>query len=166
MTPAVFAIDASAMKQLQDDVFAPMAFLTIVQDDAEAMALDRVCPYALGAAVFASKNHGEKLARSIDAGLVLVNDIIVPLSDPRVALSPRHRSGHGVTRGEAGLLAMTKLKVVCQRSGKWRPHFDPMVPEDAAIFESYLNYAHGEGFGHRVQSLFKLISALMRRGKS
>jgi len=165
MTPMLVEATAAAMRRFEADVFAPFAAMAAVSSMDEAVELDRHCPFALGAAVFTSEAAGRALASRIDAGLVIVNDAIVPLSDPRVALAPRHRSGYGVTRGEAGLLAMTRLKVVCRRSGRWRPHYDPMSPQDREIFEHYLRAAHGRGAGNRVRSAFRLFAGLAKRGK-
>jgi hypothetical protein len=60
---------------------------------------------------------------------------------------------------------MTTTKVVTQRSGRWRPHYDTPRPDDAALFRDYLGLVHGGDLRNRFNSLRKLIANIMRRKK-
>ena len=59
------------------------------------------------------------------AGSVVINDLIVPTVDPRLAFGGRGLSGFGVTRGAEGLLGLTVVKSIALRHGRFRPHFAP-----------------------------------------
>lgn len=100
-------------------------------------------PYALGAAVFGPEAEARALAARIRAGVVVVNDLIVPTADPRLPFGGRGWSGYGVTRGAEGLLSLTAVKAVSVRRGRWVPHLDPAHPEDARLFRGYLAAIHG-----------------------
>lgn len=129
--------------------------------DSEEEALElAVSEYALGATVFGSEPGASEFAKRIRAGVVVVNDMIVPTADPRLAFGGRGRSGFGKTRGAAGLLEMTIEKSVITRRSKWRPHLLPARAEDAEIFRAYIELAHGS---RKLAAAGRLVKAILRR---
>ncbi len=144
---------------LMEDIFAPIVLLQEVPSIEQALAIDRLCPYALGASVFGRPSTARPLAERIDAGCVVINDMLVPTADPRVDFGGRRASGFGVTRGPEGLLQMTALKTVLERTGRRRPHFAPVGPEEGELFAGYLALMHGSGWGHRWRALWQMIRA-------
>jgi acyl-CoA reductase-like NAD-dependent aldehyde dehydrogenase len=167
LTPLVVADATPDMRLMSADVFAPILSLTRVAGDEEALAAAARCPYALGATVFGKRRGAEVLAGKVRAGCVVVNDMIVPTADPRLPFGGRGRSGFGVTRGVEGLLAMTSIKSIAVRRGRWLPHFEPAHPDDARLFAGYLRMAHGGSWRERIASAVDLIrTALNRRRKA
>ena len=79
------------------------------------------------------------------AGVVVINDVIVPTADPRLPFGGRGRSGFGVTRGAEGLLELTVPKVVAVRRGRRLFHLEAPHPGDAELFRAYLNLTHAGG---------------------
>jgi acyl-CoA reductase-like NAD-dependent aldehyde dehydrogenase len=147
------------------DARAPAAVSIVpVADVEQALALDAECPYALGASIFGSREASARVAARVNAGCVVINDVIVPTADPRLPFGGRGRSGFGVTRGAEGLLEMTRVKAVSTRTGSFRPHLAPPHPLDAELFRHYLAAAHGESFAARVRGAFDVIRTLIRRG--
>ena len=69
-------------------------------------------PFALGVTIFGSERKARELVPQLDAGVAMINDVIVPAAHPEVALAARGASGFGATRGAEGLLEMTRPKVV------------------------------------------------------
>jgi acyl-CoA reductase-like NAD-dependent aldehyde dehydrogenase len=133
--------------------------VTYFDDDDEALALAE-SEYALGATVFGREPGASEFAKRICAGVVVVNDMIVPTADPRLAFGGRGRSGFGLTRGAEGLLEMTALKSVITRRGKWRPHLLPPKPGDAEIVRAYIELAHGP---RKLSAAGRLVKAIVRR---
>ena len=140
---------------LRRDLFAPIVSLLPYEDLGDAVAADAACPYALGASIFGPRNEAEALSRRLRAGSVTINDLIVPTADPRVPFGGTGESGFGVTRGDEGLLAMTRPQTVMHRRGTWRPHFD-LTRSNAALFDAYLQLAYGPIRG-RAAALSDLI---------
>lgn len=164
--PLVLAGASSSMRLLHLDVFAPVMSLITVSDDLEALENLWQCPYALGATIFTRDEAvARKLAQQIHAGLVVVNDMIVPSADPRIPFGGRGRSGFGVTRGAEGLLEMTTSKVVTIRRTKVLPHLETQRVNDAEIFANYLMAVHARGLGKRFAAMRNLLglTALRRR---
>lgn len=158
VAPLLVAGASTSMRLLHEDVFAPVMSLVTVTDDHEAVEMARQCPYALGAAIFSrDETAARELAQRIHAGLVIINDLIVPSADPRIPFGGRARSGFGVTRGAEGLLEMTVPKVVSVRRSKFLPHLDKPSLNDSELFKNFLLLAHGRGFAKRFAALKNVL---------
>lgn len=142
-TPVVAFVDQETASIFHGDFFFPVLSVMHVADDAEAIAADAACSYALGATIFTrSELAAEHLAANIRAGCIVVNDVIVPTADPRIPFGGSLRSGHGVTRGAEGLLEMTRVKVVQTRLGGIPPHLSGEVPPPALLL-ALIRVLHG-----------------------
>jgi acyl-CoA reductase-like NAD-dependent aldehyde dehydrogenase len=165
--PLIVAGASTSMRLLHEDVFAPIMSLVTVTDDFEALEMARHCPYALAATIFTrDEQAANKLARQIHAGLVIVNDMIVPSADPRIPFGGRGHSGFGVTRGAEGLLEMTVPKVITLRRTRFLPHLDAPAATDAELFQQFLVAAHGRGWSKRLEALNNVCRLMIRRPRS
>jgi len=140
--PLLVAGATARMRVAQEDLFAPVAALIVVNGIEAALAEAIACPYALGASVFGPPMTAFAVAAQVRAGSVVVNDIIVPTADPRLPFGGRGASGFGVTRGAEGLLGMTSIKVVSVRHGRFRPHLHPPHATDAERIAALLTLTH------------------------
>jgi acyl-CoA reductase-like NAD-dependent aldehyde dehydrogenase len=165
MTPVVVADASPTMRLLSEDVFAPILTLIRVNDLDEALSVAKRCPYALGATVFGHPATARVFAQRINAGVVVVNDVIVPTADPRLPFGGRGRSGYGVTRGAEGLLDLTVPKAIAVRHGRWRPHYAPSQPDDVSLFHAYITAAQAGSWPQRMAALGGLFWALVKRGR-
>ena len=165
MNPPAAGVGPSA-RLLREDLFAPVLALVTVNDDAEAIARANDCPYALGASIFSrDENAARSIAMSLNAGVITINDLIVPTADARLPFGGSKRSGFGVTRGAEGLLDLTMLKVVTVTHGKFRRAFETPHPKDESMFQAYLELTHGRGLRHRARALVALLKSLFGRTK-
>jgi len=164
--PVILAgVDPSA-RLLHEDVFAPILALVTVSDDTESVTHVSDCPYALGASIFTrDETAARAMAARLHAGVVTINDLILPTADARIPFGGRKRSGFGVTRGTEGLLELTTPKVVAVSRGRFRPAFEPPHPKDEAMFQAYLGLTHGQGLGQRTRALVALLKSLSGRPK-
>lgn len=153
MRPVVMADMTPDMAMMRTDVFAPVLSLMRVADDRAALNAAAHCPYALGATVFGQEQGARELAAQVRAGVVLINDVIVPAADPRLPFGGLGRSGYGVTRGAEGLLEMTAVKALSVRRGRWRPHYDPPHPGHADLFRAYIQAVHGASWRRRLAAM-------------
>jgi acyl-CoA reductase-like NAD-dependent aldehyde dehydrogenase len=163
LTPVVIADAVPTMRLLQTDVFAPILALVPVSNDDDALAAAAQCSYALGATVFGQEAGARALALRAHAGVVVVNDVIVPTADPRLPFAGRGHSGFGATRGAEGLLELTHIKAIAVRRGRWRPHYEPPLPQDEALFRNYLAAAHGASLRGRVAAALACLRTLGTR---
>ncbi len=163
MRPLVLADTTPAMAVHRADVAAPLLALCAVDDDQQALRLAELCPYQLGAAVFGEPSGARALAERVGAGVVVVNDLVVPTADPRVPFGGRKKSGFGVTRGAEGLLEMTQVKTVILRHGRFRPHFDPAGPEEEGLLSAFVQIAHGRTLGRQLKAVLDAAKTLIQR---
>jgi acyl-CoA reductase-like NAD-dependent aldehyde dehydrogenase len=122
-------------------------------------------PYALGASVFGREAEAVAFAARVRAGVVVVNDLIVPTADPRLPFGGWGESGFGVTRGAEGLVELTRPKVVAVRHARRLFHLEPPHSGDAELFTAYLTLTHAGGVWPRLRGAVDLARAVIRRGR-
>lgn len=165
MTPLIVSDAPGDSAFFREDIFAPMLAIVPVDDMEEALALNARCPFVLGASVFGPEPAARAFAGRLDAGAVVVNDVIVPTADPRVPFGGSGESGFGVTRGAEGLLDMTRPRSVAVRRGRFRPHYDPPQDGDREMYAAYLAAAHGASWRDRLAAIKRLFLSLKSRGR-
>lgn len=155
----------SDMSLAQSDIFAPVLSFIRVDSDVQALHENAKCPYALSATVFGSTARCQKFARRIHAGCVVINDMIVPTADPRVPFGGRRMSGHGMTRGEAGLLEMTQMKAIVVTRRWFKPHLHSPTAADADVLEQLIRLEHSAGPLQSLMAVPKMIKATLEQMK-
>jgi acyl-CoA reductase-like NAD-dependent aldehyde dehydrogenase len=141
---------------LRTDVLAPVMSLVPFLNESAALELDALCPFALGASVFAGKAAAEQFARKVSAGVVVVNDMIVPTAHPRVSFGGRDRSGYGKTRGEEGLLEFASLKWIATRAHSRLRHLESLPANAEHLLQHYLSLRHRRSWKQKLQSAGQL----------
>jgi acyl-CoA reductase-like NAD-dependent aldehyde dehydrogenase len=140
--------------------------ITAVATIDEALAEAARSPYALGASIFGPEPEAATLAPRVRAGVVVINDVIVPTAAPRLPFGGRGESGFGVTRGAEGLLELTAPKVIVTRRSPRLFHLEDSHPGDAELFRAYLTLTHARGLRARLRGGLDLARSLVRRGRS
>jgi succinate-semialdehyde dehydrogenase/glutarate-semialdehyde dehydrogenase len=94
-----------------EELFGPVATVTRVSDDTEAVDVANDTRFGLGASIWtADRDRGETLARAIDAGCVYVNQLVK--SDPRVPFGGVGDSGYGRELAGVGIQEFVNRKTV------------------------------------------------------
>ena len=163
MSPLVIVQAEPRMAVMRADIFAPVLAVLTVPTTGAAIDAARKCPYALGASVFGPLEDARRVAEQISAGIVVINDIIVPAADPRLSFGGRGNSGFGKTRGAEGLLEMTVSKSIAIQRGRKLRHLEPSHPQAAGILEAYLRLQHSGGILRRLRAAGDLCRAAMNR---
>ena len=148
-----------AMRAMKADIFAPVLSLMRTADLDEALAANGACAYALTAAIFGPVEEAQRLAGRLRVGNVLINDIVIPTVDPRVAFGGRGRSGFGVTRGAEGLLAMTAPRTVQVQHGRIPFAYEAAGDGHVELFAGLAKMLYGDGIGNRWDGLKRLVRA-------
>jgi acyl-CoA reductase-like NAD-dependent aldehyde dehydrogenase len=151
-----------AMLSMQTDVFAPILSIMRTVDLGEALAANAACPYALTASIFGPEKEARSLASKLRVGNVLINDVVIPTADPRIAFGGRGRSGFGVTRGAEGLLAMTSPRTVQTQRRRSSRAYEPTVDGHIDLFAGLAEFLHGDGIGSRWAGLKRVIRTARR----
>jgi acyl-CoA reductase-like NAD-dependent aldehyde dehydrogenase len=165
--PAVLIDATPEMAVCREAAFAPVMAVLPFDDVEQALEMDRRCPYALGASIFATDvQQARWLAYHLRAGAVAINDVVLPTAHPATPFGGSGASGWGVTQGAEGLLEMTVPRVVSATSGKFRPHYDMGDPRklenQGELLRGFLEAGHAPGFGRRLAGWWRVVRAAMR----
>ncbi len=109
--PAVLADVDHEMCIMREETFGPLLPVMAFDSDDEAVQLANDSEYGLAASVW-TRNHerGERLARRIHAGTVMVNDVVSCFGISEAPHGGVKSSGIGRAHGRFGLEEMVRLK--------------------------------------------------------
>ncbi len=163
LVPAVVSSNETTAAEIPESpAMLPLATLSVVPNGERAAEIVNRSSYRLAASIFGNECDCRGLAARLDVGTVVINDAIVPTSDPRMSFAGRGSSGFGATRGREGLLEMTQLKTVMTRRGAMR-HLERAHPADEQMFLGALQTMHGEGWRRKTNGLWQAIKAAAKR---
>ncbi|MDA1262489.1 MAG: aldehyde dehydrogenase [Planctomycetota bacterium] len=104
--------------------FSPAVAVIRADDEAHALAIHKSFRKHLSVSVFASSQKARSLAGDahfidqLRAGSVTFNDSLIPTAHPSASIRGTGESGWGVSRGEAGLLELTR-SVTVSNTSRW-----------------------------------------------
>jgi acyl-CoA reductase-like NAD-dependent aldehyde dehydrogenase len=111
--PTVLADVDHSMRVMREETFGPVLPIASFSDDANAVRLANDSDYGLAASVWTKdKVRGERMARQIQAGTVMVNDVLSCFSISEAPHGGVKASGIGRTHGRWGLDEMVRVKYV------------------------------------------------------
>jgi acyl-CoA reductase-like NAD-dependent aldehyde dehydrogenase len=165
VTPRVVLDARPEMALCHEASFAPVLAVLPCDGIEDTLRMEARCPFALGASIFTrSPRRAEALASRLRAGMVTVNDVIVPTAHPATPFGGRGDSGWGVTQGAEGLLEMTVPQVVSVRTDRFRPHYGLAegkgVAQQGELFRGLLESGHATTLGQRLRGWRRLLRAL------
>jgi acyl-CoA reductase-like NAD-dependent aldehyde dehydrogenase len=109
--PTIFKNVSPNMRIAQEESFGPVAPITVVDDEIEAMRLANDSQYGLGASIWTQDlDKADKLSRLVESGIVTVNNVVA--SDPRVPFGGVKKSGFGRELSRYGMLEFVNIKSV------------------------------------------------------
>ena len=99
------------MVVLQEETFGPIAPISVVENEMEAIKLANDSKFGLGASIWTQDlDKAEKLSRLVESGIVTVNNVVI--SDPRVPFGGIKNSGFGRELSRYGMLEFVNIKSV------------------------------------------------------
>jgi acyl-CoA reductase-like NAD-dependent aldehyde dehydrogenase len=162
-TPMIVADARPNMALCREATFAPVMAIIPFDTLNEAVAMNRLCPYGLGASIFSQRpNQAAGWTDRLQTGMVTINDVIAPTANPATPFGGVGRSGWGVTQGAEGLLEMTVPQVVSIRGGHYRPHYDMAAASrisHVGLVRGILKFSHAETIGQRIKGMWQVIRA-------
>ena len=109
--PTIMKNVSSDMRIAKEETFGPVAPVTIVENENEAIKLANDIEFGLGASIWTKNlDRAEKLSRKIESGIVSVNNVVI--SDPRIPFGGIKHSGFGRELSRYGMLEFVNIKSV------------------------------------------------------
>jgi succinate-semialdehyde dehydrogenase/glutarate-semialdehyde dehydrogenase len=110
-SPAVLTNVKPGMPVFDEEVFGPVAPITIVNDENEAVKLANLSRFGLGTSIFTKDMaRAEKLISRFDDGAVFINALVK--SDPRLPFGGTKKSGYGRELSDLGIKEFVNAKTV------------------------------------------------------
>lgn len=115
-----FIVDVTPnMKIAQTELFAPVFLLMRASSVDDAITIANSTMYALGASVYGSNTRDlERVARSVDAGMVAINDFAV-FYMVQLPFGGTKGSGYGRFAGKEGLRSLCNQKSITRDRWSW-----------------------------------------------
>ena len=109
--PTILTNIKSDMRIAKEETFGPVAPVTVVEDEREAVRLANDIEFGLGASIWTKDlAKAEKMSKRIESGIISVNNVVV--SDPRIPFRGIKHSGYGRELSKYGLLEFVNIKSV------------------------------------------------------
>jgi len=164
--PTVLADVTHDMRIMREETFGPVLPIMPFDSDDEAARLANDSDYGLAASIFTSDSaRGERLARRIHAGTVMVNDVISCFGISEAPHGGVKASGIGRTHGRFGLEEMVRVKYLDsdQMPGMkklwWYGYGDAFRRQ----MEGFLDLQFARGMATRLSGAVKATAALWRK---
>jgi acyl-CoA reductase-like NAD-dependent aldehyde dehydrogenase len=158
--PTVLSNCDHSMTVMTGEIFGPVVPFMSVGSDEEAVRLANESHLGLNAYVFSGdREHGKRVAERVEAGSVLVNDVLINGGMPEAPFGGIKQSGFGRVMGDESLREMCDVRHVSESSA-WRcDGRPPLVPlhreELQAWFKKGMRVLFGGGsVFDRIKGLF------------
>jgi succinate-semialdehyde dehydrogenase/glutarate-semialdehyde dehydrogenase len=144
--PTILAGVDHSMKIMREETFGPVLPVRSFKTEDEAVALANDSEYGLAASIFTSdRKRGEALARRVQAGTVMVNDVLACFGISEAPHGGIKASGIGRTHGRFGLEEMV-----------WPKYVDSdRLPRMKKLWW----YGYGPAFGQQMAGFIELLFA-------
>ncbi|HEV2834432.1 MAG TPA: aldehyde dehydrogenase family protein [Pyrinomonadaceae bacterium] len=111
-----------SMEVMREETFGPILPIMTFKSDDEAVQLANDSKYGLTAAVFTTDiARGRRLAELIDAGTVMINEVVYTHAIAQTPWGGVKQSGYGRTHGRLGLLELVTPQHIHYNRVPWVP---------------------------------------------
>ena len=109
--PTVLTNVNNSMRIMQEETFGPVLPIVVVKDEAEAIRETNRSNYGLLASVWTSDTtRGKKIAAQIEAGTIIINDVLYSHGAAETPWFGVKESGMGITHSKHGLREFVQMK--------------------------------------------------------
>lgn len=141
--PTVVTNVDHSMELMTEETFGPVLPIMTFKTDDEAVQLANDSIYGLTASVFTSDiSRGRALAERIDAGTVMINEVVYTHAVAQTPWGGVKKSGYGRTHGRLGLLELVTPQHIHVNGVPWLPDvwWFRYTSQAAALFRGFAHY--------------------------
>ena len=153
--PIVLAGVDHSMKVMTEETFGPVLPIMRVRSAEEAVRLANDSSFGLDSSVFAGDpDHGEQIARQVESGGAVVNDVLSNYFATEIPLGGIKESGVGARHGAAGIRKFCRQQnLVIARFAPFSKeiYYFPYSRMTARLLDAALVLLFGRGSGRRAR---------------
>jgi succinate-semialdehyde dehydrogenase/glutarate-semialdehyde dehydrogenase len=163
--PTLITNVSPAMKLMQEETFGPVLPLIPFTNDAEAVRLVNDSEFGLAASIFTrDRKRGEAIAKQLNAGAVMINDLLSCFAMPEAPHGGTGASGIGRTHGLMGMREMVRPKYIDSdmlsiKKVWWYPYGQTFTRQMSAFVEMLF----ARSAASRMSGSLKSASSLWRK---
>jgi acyl-CoA reductase-like NAD-dependent aldehyde dehydrogenase len=164
--PTVLADVTHQMRIMREETFGPVLPVAAFDSDDEAVLLANDSEFGLAASVWTrDASRGERLARRIQAGTVMVNDVVSCFGISEAPHGGVKSSGVGRAHGRFGLEEMVRLKYIdvdlmpSMKKVWWYGY----GARFARQMEGFLDMQFARGLGARLRGAWRAAGVMRRK---
>jgi acyl-CoA reductase-like NAD-dependent aldehyde dehydrogenase len=149
-----------------EETFGPVLAIAAFDSDLEAIARANASEFGLSASVWTpDRSRGERVARQIQAGAVLVNDLLTSFGISEAPHGGVKASGIGRTHGMYGMREMVRPKFLAVEkfSGMKQLWWYNYTPEMKMQMSGFVDMLFGRGLIARIRGALRSTGSLFRR---
>jgi acyl-CoA reductase-like NAD-dependent aldehyde dehydrogenase len=164
--PTVLADVTHEMRIMREETFGPVLPVMAFDSDEEAVRLANDSEYGLAASVWTrDRKRGERLARRIQAGTVMVNDVVSCFGISEAQHGGVKSSGVGRAHGRFGLEEMVRLKYLdSDRMPRMKKVWWYAYGESfARQMEGFVDFQFARGIGERLRGALRAVGVISRK---
>jgi acyl-CoA reductase-like NAD-dependent aldehyde dehydrogenase len=164
--PTVLADVSHEMRVMREETFGPVLPIMPFDNEDEAIRLANDTDYGLSASVWTrDRPRGEKIARQIKSGTVMVNDAVSCFAITEAPHGGVKASGIGHTHGRFGLEEMVRIKYLDSDlvAGVKKPWWYGYGPKMADAAESFLDFQFARGMTQKLKGAVQGFPLITRR---
>jgi succinate-semialdehyde dehydrogenase/glutarate-semialdehyde dehydrogenase len=164
--PTVLGDITNEMRIMREETFGPVLPVMAFDSDDEAVCLANDSEFGLAASVFTRDSaRGERLARRIQAGTVMVNDVVSCFGISEAPHGGVKSSGLGRAHGRFGLEEMVRLKYVDVdlMPGVKKVWWYGYSASFARQMEGFVDFQFARRLGERVRGALRAAGVVLRK---
>ncbi len=166
--PTVLADVTHSMRVMREETFGPLLPIMPFDTDDEAVRLANDSEFGLAASVWTrNRSRGAELAAQIQAGTVMINDVVSCFGISEAPHGGVRASGIGRTHGRLGMEEMVRVKYVdsdlLPRMRKvWWYQYSAKFQRQ---MEGFLDFLFGRGLTRRLRGGWRSAGAMWRKNR-
>ncbi len=153
---------------MTEETFGPVLPIVKFRSDEEGVALANSSRFGLGASVWtADRRRGLEIAKRLEAGAVVVNDVISYYGIGDGVVGGVKDSGYGRVHGDEGFLELVYAKYYeVERMPRMKKLWWYKYDRDTlSFFEAATEFLYAKGISKRLKPVFRILSTFLRTKK-